>query len=269
MFDVVDATQPFVVRFRARVLANEAREPYTTGYAFVINVRTASPNQMYAIGLSTSFIISDYGSIIPFDTTEFHDYVLTATFGGDYKLYIDGQLRMVGPVCNECGGALNALQVGDQNNLGGNARAELTHYTFSQPATFAPPPVLSCAPGFLPPFDAVIGLKSNQQRAIPVKMVLRDASGAIVTDEAIAAPVVSVEFTTYNGLPVDVTPDLLPLGAANTDNVFRFDASSQKWIYNLGTEFFVNPGTYAVVAKPGDATYQLDSSCRGIFVRRQ
>lgn len=261
-FGIVDGSQPFVLTVRARVLAYEG----TDTFGFFFDVRTAAPNQEYAIGFTTSLVTDPLGNSVALDTTAFHDYVLTATPGSNYSLYIDGQLRLTGPP-SSTGGALNAIQIGDGNNQFANAHAEITQFIFSQPAIFNPPPVLSCSPGFLPPFDVSIGLKKNQNRAIPVKMTLHDSTGSIITDTSIVAPVVNVEFTSTGGAAVNVTSDLLPLGAANTDNVFRFDPTDQTWIYNLGTKFFASPGTYGVTAKAGDASYLIDASCSGTFVR--
>jgi hypothetical protein len=135
MFGVVNGTQPFVLEVRARVLAVEG----TQTFGFFFDVRTAVPNQEYAIGFTTSLVADPLNNSFPLDTTVFHDYVLTATPGSDYSLFVDGQLKLTGPL-SHTGAALNAIEFGDGNSTGANAHAEITKLVFSQPATFNPVP---------------------------------------------------------------------------------------------------------------------------------
>ena len=128
MFGVIDGTKPFELTVRARILAYEGTAPF----GFFFDVRTASPNQEYAIGLTPSGLQDPLGNGAAVDTTVFHTYVLRATPGGPYKLYVDGQFAFGGPF-SATGGALNAVQFGDDAGLGPtNARAEVTELEFSQ-----------------------------------------------------------------------------------------------------------------------------------------
>jgi hypothetical protein len=118
--------------------------------------------------------------------------------------------------------------------------------------------------GFLPPFDKPLTLKKNDKRAIPVKMVLRDIYGNIVTDQDIEAPVVVVfldgnSATDSSGYEAD----LLPPGLSDDGNTFRYDPDSKMWILNLATKQFTAAGTYTVKVKVGG--YYLD--CTGTFTR--
>lgn len=119
--------------------------------------------------------------------------------------------------------------------------------------------------GFLPPFNKQLTLKKNDNRAIPIKMVLRDINGDIVSDADIEAPVVNV-FLDNGPLPTDdgYNPDLLPPGLSDDGNTFRYDPDNQIWILNLGTKQFTALGTYTVRVKVGG--YYLD--CTGTFVRQ-
>ena len=64
------------------------------------------------------------------------------------------------------------------------------------------------------PFDQPITIGKKTKRAIPVKLVLTDESGYVVTDMDITAPpVINVTFggTVYGEAPTDDS-DLLPVG---------------------------------------------------------
>ena len=265
MFGVVDGQQPFVLTVRARVLATEGGGPYP----FCFEVRTASPNQEYFVGLTTSRVTIPSGSF-PLDTTVFHEYVIARTLSGSYSVYVDGQLRGSGPPPSPGAGAgaLNALQLGDEGDLDGNARAEVTKFEFSQPATYSPPPAFRCgSERFLPPFDVPIKLNRNQQRAIPIKMVLYDQAGNLVDADQLTAPVVSITYAVGGGTGIDLTSELLPVGAAYDGNEFRFDPDSSSWIYNLSTKPYGAPGTYYVAARSGSNAYSIGAECSGSFLR--
>lgn len=124
--------------------------------------------------------------------------------------------------------------------------------------------------GFMPPFDKALYLKKKTKRAIPVDMVLTDAEGFTVTDFDIAAPpIINVLFnsTVFGDADTD-DAELLPLGSANEDNLFRFD--SGQWIYNLGTKQFTAAGTYTVMVASGDGSeyaIAMNGSCTQTFVR--
>lgn len=133
-------------------------------------------------------------------------------------------------------------------------------------------PTIACH-GFLPPFDRVLTLKKNTKRVIPVELELTDEDGFTVTDvDLLAPPVIDVSF---NGLTIGTaspdTEDLLPVGAANKDNIFRFDPETGKWIYNLGSKQFAASGAYRVTALSGDSSeYRLageNGACSQTFER--
>jgi hypothetical protein len=133
-------------------------------------------------------------------------------------------------------------------------------------------PALTCN-GFMPPFDQPLSLKKKVKRAIPVDMVLTGADGYAITDtDILAPPVINVLFDgqVFGEDPPD-TDDLLPLGSANEDNIFRFDIDSWQWIYNLGTKQFTAAGKYTVTVASGDETeYTIDTSggqCTQYFER--
>lgn len=131
---------------------------------------------------------------------------------------------------------------------------------------------LTCA-GFEPPFDKALSLKSKVKRAIPVDIMLTDSDGFTVTNIDIAAPpVINVLFNAqvFGEVPPN-TDDLLPLGSANDNNLFRFDLDSGQWVYNLGTKKFTAAGTYTVMIASGDNTeYTIDTpggACSQTFER--
>jgi hypothetical protein len=128
-------------------------------------------------------------------------------------------------------------------------------------------PVISCV-GFDAPFDVPISLKAKVNRAIPLKMQLF-ANGTPITDLNIGgpAPVVNVKFSAGGGPAIDVTDQLAPWGQSSDGNQFRFDPTSGRWVFNLGTKSFTAPGTYTVTAVPGDTSYAISPTCTGQFVR--
>ena len=121
-------------------------------------------------------------------------------------------------------------------------------------------PKLSCI-GYDSPFEEPIALNKKSKRTIPLKMTLLDADGTLISETDFTPPVVNVTFGSqvFGESPPD-TDDLLPQGAANVDNVFRYDNSISKWVYNLGTGQFTAAGTYTVKPIAGDTTYTIDTS---------
>lgn len=124
--------------------------------------------------------------------------------------------------------------------------------------------------GFAWPFEVALSLQKRVNRAIPLKTGLLDSDGFPMTDLDISAPpVVDVSFSpVVGGVTEDLTEQLVPLGQANTDNIFRFDPGTQSWVYNLGTTPYDAAGTYVVTMKSGDSTsYVIDPDCSGQFER--
>ena len=74
----------------------------------------------------------------------------------------------------------------------------------------------------------------------------------------------------FGEMPPD-TDDLLPLGSANDDKIFRFDIDARQWIYNLGTKQFTAAGTYIVMVASGDTSEYIingpDGACTQTFER--
>lgn len=123
---------------------------------------------------------------------------------------------------------------------------------------------LNCQ-GFLPPFDEPLTLKAKVSRAIPVKMVLTNLYGNIITDaDIITPPVVNVSFDSANSLNYD--NNLVPPGLSDDSNAFRYDPIDQLWIINLATKQFSSPGTYTVTVLPGDDSYVIEG-CSQTFTR--
>jgi hypothetical protein len=127
--------------------------------------------------------------------------------------------------------------------------------------------VVACQ-GFLPPFDNPLILKSKDSRAIPVKMVLKDLFGNIITDAELSAPpVVNVTYDTSEIIP-GYDADLVPPGLSDDGNAFRYDPVAQLWILNLATKQFKAAGNYTVTVKAGDSSYVIDPACSQTFTRQ-
>jgi YVTN family beta-propeller protein len=133
-------------------------------------------------------------------------------------------------------------------------------------------PEIACS-GFSAPFDQPVALKKKVNRAIPLKIQLTDGSGSIITDQSIVArPVVNVLFNgqVFGTVPPDDS-ELLPPGVANEENIFRYDAASSQWVYNLGTKQFGATGIYEVTVAGGDDSEYIltavNGACGQIFQR--
>jgi len=122
--------------------------------------------------------------------------------------------------------------------------------------------VLTCT-GFLPPFDNPLSIKAKESRAIPVKMVLQDLFGNIITDADITPPVVNVSYEA-GGTGPGYDADLVPPGLSDDGNSFRYDG--QQWIINLATKQFTSSGLYTVTVKAGDDSYVVEG-CSQTFTR--
>ena len=220
MFGVVDGSRPFVLTVRARVIAVEG----TAACGFGFDVRTAVPNQEYDMCFTASQISDPLGNSGAVDTTVFHEYVLMATPGGNYNLYIDGQLGLTGPF-SATGGPLNGLQIGDLAGLGPtNAQAEVTKFVFSQAAL---PRYNLCLL-----YDSSKAAKSGS--TLPIKLEVCDAAGSDLSLPAITLHAVDITQATSSGV-IQVQDS----GNANPGNNFRFDStlgSSGGYIFNLSTK---------------------------------
>ena len=99
------------------------------------------------------------------------------------------------------------------------------------------PAVYTCE-GFGPPLDEPLSFK-KANRTLPLKIVCRDASGALLTDEDIAAPTVVV--TAEGGGNATTDGQLLNTGVGEG---VRFEFRGGTWRYNLSTRNFDAPGTF-------------------------
>jgi hypothetical protein len=123
---------------------------------------------------------------------------------------------------------------------------------------------LSCI-GFEPPMDqGPVTVKKS--RALPLKAMLADTSGNLLTDTQLGAPpVIQVVFTPVIGPAADVTEQALSAGAGTEGNQFTFGGG--KWQYNLLTKNYTASGTYTVSMVSGDpAEYSIAPTCMAQFV---
>jgi hypothetical protein len=91
----------------------------------------------------------------------------------------------------------------------------------------------------------------NSGRTIPVKSQLTAADGTFVTN-AIANLQVFQVLNTPTGT-VDMTVNTVASGSSNTGTRFRYDPTSNQYIYNLSTQGFVS-GTYLLRTTLNDGT---------------
>lgn len=232
----------------------------TNTYALVIRPNTNQvwfrkdvDGEDFVLGTSTSF---NFSAGVTYTVSIEND-------NGNIDLYIDNQLLISAFDDTYSSGAFGfgTSNAGLEDNR--IVRYDNINYSSSSPELYCE--------GFLPPFDEPLSLKRNVKRSIPVKMILGDEAGNIITDsDIVSPPVANVLFNsmTYGNVPNEAY-DLLPVGSANEDNLFRFDPNSAQWIYNLGTKQFKAPGAYFVSAASGDSNeYTIpNGSCTQYFER--
>jgi hypothetical protein len=130
--------------------------------------------------------------------------------------------------------------------------------------------MLTCA-GFDDPFAAPLVLAQKTKDAIPLQIALSDSNGGVITDTDISSPpMVNVMSTGVALGEVPPDPNDFPSkGQANKDNIFEFDGSIDKWVYNLDIELYVAPGKYTINPVAGDNSYTIDTStgCLQTFER--
>lgn len=104
--------------------------------------------------------------------------------------------------------------------------------------------------GYLPPIrnDGTSIFRSG--RTVPVKFQLTAADGSFVTTATATLQVFKVTDAVL-GTVEEITPEAS--GTSNTDNLFRFDASTNQYIYNLNTSGYT-AGTYLLRVRLNDQT---------------
>ena len=91
--------------------------------------------------------------------------------------------------------------------------------------------------GILPPFKPDGSSVFKLGRTIPVKFQLRDDQGDYVTD---AVANIFVKKTKNGGIGEEI--DVISTAAATSGNLFRYDFSSNQYIFNLSTKLPLNDG---------------------------
>jgi hypothetical protein len=123
-----------------------------------------------------------------------------------------------------------------------------------------------CSGFFLP--MAVFPVKAKKNRVFPLKIELIDLDGFELSDlELGAPPVVQVLFSSISGeAPIDVSGDVLSMGAGSEGNQFAF-TSDGVWQFNLGSRNYSAKGEYVVTAVSGDdSEYTIAPPCVTSFV---
>jgi hypothetical protein len=96
--------------------------------------------------------------------------------------------------------------------------------------------------GYLPPVNPDGSSIFRRRSTIPLKFQLTDCSGAVVSD---AVATVTVFFYS-GGILGSELESTTSSGNANTDNLYRYDATSQQYIYNLSGMTLTSGNTYLV-----------------------
>ena len=123
----------------------------------------------------------------------------------------------------------------------------------------------TCA-GFEAPMNVPVTVKKN--RALPIKGLLLDETGSLITDaDILSPPVIQIAFSPITGEdPEDVTDQSLSAGQGMDGNQFEF-ADNEKWRFNLKTKNYTSAGSYVITMVSGDPTeYMINSTCEAIFI---
>jgi hypothetical protein len=127
--------------------------------------------------------------------------------------------------------------------------------------------LLAACSGFAEPMDVPVRLRPKSNRVLPLRMILHDEDGFLLTPEDIEPPVVSVRFT--NTLPEEEVAELAQSGGRfDTGNQFRWDETAQEWVFNLSSTSFSNLGTYVIRVEAGSEGYLITDACMGTFMRQ-
>src|SRR6185295_17564410 len=90
----------------------------------------------------------------------------------------------------------------------------------------------------------------HRRQTIPFKFSIRSCAGAYV-----AGAHATIEVLFYqNGVVGTKVKDVTSEGQANTDNIYRFDASGHQYIYNLGTNSLSTNTSYVVRTRIDDGS---------------
>jgi beta propeller repeat protein len=113
--------------------------------------------------------------------------------------------------------------------------------------------------GFQQPLNADGSSVFKLGRIIPVRFVLADSSGQSIPTATVTISVTKLS-NDINGTEEEVLVD--SPGNADTGNVFRYDAQSGVYVFNLSTKGYTE-GTYRLYAKPDDGqSYSVDFSLK-------
>ena len=105
--------------------------------------------------------------------------------------------------------------------------------------------------GYLQPVNADGSSIFKGGRTVPLKFQLRDCAGALV-----ARAVATVQVFLYaRGVVGSEVEDVTSAGSANVDNLYRYDATSGQYIYNLSTGPMARNMSYLVRTSLDDGTH--------------
>jgi hypothetical protein len=103
--------------------------------------------------------------------------------------------------------------------------------------------------GFLAPVSNDGSSVFKLGSTVPLKFPLTDSTGASVSTAVATLTVQMLSGGTPVGTPIDATPS----GNADTGNVFRYDSTSNQYIYNLGT-MMLSTGVWQLQVHLDDGT---------------
>ena len=125
IFNAIDPTKPFSMSFRAKIVS-------VNNSASVCSFQVWYGYQVWTVSLlEGKYRYSGFDHEVPFNTSEFHDYLIEGKYGDYFRIYVDGYLidNIEPAISNQ---STNRISFGDGIGGGINIHSEISKLEFKQ-----------------------------------------------------------------------------------------------------------------------------------------